>query len=137
PGNRDLAPLSFAAHHGFEAQAGHSPLAAAIIQGSTSITYDDLNRRANRVARELARRGVGAGSRVGLLATMSIDLVTGFIGILKCGCAYVPLDPHDPSDRITFVIRDADAIVILAAGGAGDRLQVEGRKVLDLGGVSA
>ena len=74
---------------------------------STYLTYSELNRRANRLARYLQQVGVTPGSFVGLHLNRSLDLVIALLGILKAGGAYVPLDPSYPEERLTFMLRDA------------------------------
>jgi len=97
----------------FEDQAARSPGSVALA-GETTLTYRDLDRRAGRVARRLAGLGVGPEQRVGLCSERSPDMIAGLIGILKCGAAYVPLDPDDPPERLAFTRRDAALRAILA-----------------------
>ncbi len=94
-------------HERFEAQVERSPGAIAVRYEDVSITYRELNQRANQVANYLKERGVGPDVLVGLAMERSLDLVVGLLGILKAGGAYVPLDPTYPADRLSFLITDA------------------------------
>jgi amino acid adenylation domain-containing protein len=97
----------------FEAQVARTPDAAAVIDGESALTYTDVNRWANRIARDLRARGVGPESRVAVLMRRSPRLLAAFLGVLKAGGAYVPIDPGDASSRIAAVLEDVWADVIL------------------------
>jgi len=105
-------------HRLIEAQAGRTPDATALICGDETLTYRDLDARADRVAATLASLGVVPDSLVGLYVSRSCDLVVGALGILKAGGAYVPLDPTYPTDRIAFMIEDSGLSIILTDEGA-------------------
>ena len=94
-------------HERFEAQVERSPDAVAARYEGVSLTYRELNERANHVANYLKERGVGPDVLVGLAMERSLDLVVGLLGILKAGGAYVPLDPTYPAERLSFLIEDA------------------------------
>ena len=79
------------------------------------ITYAELNERAESLAIELQRRGVGPEIVVGLLMERSVELVVALLGVLKAGGAYLPLDPTYPEERLQFIIEDAKPAVILTA----------------------
>ncbi len=100
-------------HQLFEDQAAARPSAPAVIAGQETLTYADLNRRANQVAHHLRGLGVGPEVRVGLSVERSTDMVTGILGILKAGGAYVPLDPDYPADRLSFMLEDARVSVLV------------------------
>lgn len=106
-------PPSLCLHHLFEEQVARTPLAIALSDGGQSMTYAELNARANQLAHLLQRRGVGAEQFVGLCLSRSFDLLIGQLAILKAGAAYVPLDPSYPRDRLDFTIQDANLRVIL------------------------
>jgi amino acid adenylation domain-containing protein len=110
-------------HERFERRAAASPDAVAVVCEGASLTYAELNRRANRLAHRLRARGVGPESLVGLSLERSLDLVVGILGILKAGGAYLPLDPDYPRDRLTFMVADAGVRVIVAK--RGDPLATE------------
>ncbi|MCY1078492.1 non-ribosomal peptide synthase/polyketide synthase [Archangium lansingense] len=98
----------------FEAQAERTPDAVAVELGDQRLTYRELDRRANQLARHLLRRGVGSGTPVGLCVQRSLELVVGTLGILKAGGAYVPLDPTYPRERLAFMVEDTRVPVVLA-----------------------
>jgi natural product biosynthesis luciferase-like monooxygenase protein len=100
-------------HELFEAQVGRTPDAIAVCFEERSLTYRDLNARANQLAHRLARAGVGAGAKVGICMERSAELMVGLLGILKAGGAYVPLDPAFPKERLTFVVDDAGIEVLV------------------------
>ncbi len=106
-------PASKCLHHLFEAQAALSPHAIALSFYTDHHSYGELNDRANVLARHLRSLGVGPESRVGVLCDSALDLLTAILGILKAGAAYVPLDPTYPAERISFMLEDAKAQVIV------------------------
>ncbi len=100
-------------HRLFEAQVEHTPAAVAVQFEDEQITYDELDGRANQLARHLRSIGVGAESLVGVCVDRSIEMVVGLLGIMKAGAAYVPLDPAYPKQRLAFVIEDSGLEVLL------------------------
>ena len=92
-------------HRWIEEQAGHRPEAVAFVASGVSLTYGELNARANRLARRLRAMGVGPEVLVGLCAGRSARTVVGLLAILKAGGAYVPLDPAYPAERIAFMLQ--------------------------------
>jgi amino acid adenylation domain-containing protein len=94
-------------HELFEAQAARTPDAAAVSCGDESLTYAELNGRANRLAHHLRSLGVGRGALVGLCVGRSVRMTVGVLAVLKSGGAYVPLDPNYPQDRLAFTLKDA------------------------------
>ena len=101
-------------HQLFEEQTAASPDSAAVRFGNEILTYRELNDRANRLAHHLRMLGVGSGTLVGLCLDRSIELVVSLLGILKAGAAYLPLDSDYPGDRLSFMLRDAEAQITLA-----------------------
>lgn len=93
--------------HCFEQTCDLQPDAVAVVCGQSELTYQELDHRANQLARLLVERGCGAGSTVGILLERSIDTYVALLGVLKCGAAYVPLDPSFPTDRLAFITQDA------------------------------
>ena len=89
------------------------PNAVALVFGSERITYRELNARANQIAHFLINRGAGPDVLVGIYAERTPDLVTGILGILKSGSAYVPLDPGYPKERLGYILEDAKAPIVL------------------------
>jgi amino acid adenylation domain-containing protein len=100
-------------HQLFEAQARRIPRAVAVECGGKQFTYGELNRRANRLARFLQKRGVGAEKIVGVCLERSLDLVVAVLAILKSGGAYLPLDPKYPPERIAFMLENARVSVLI------------------------
>ncbi|MFE7115349.1 amino acid adenylation domain-containing protein, partial [Streptomyces sp. NPDC057654] len=94
-----------------------TPQAVAVRCGADALTYEELEARANRLARHLARLGVGRESRVGLCLPRGVDMVVGLLAVWKAGGAYVPLDPEYPADRLAYMIADSGASVVLATSG--------------------
>ena len=100
-------------HELFEAQARLRPDAIAVSLGETTLTYGELNARANRLAHRLRRLGVGPDWLVGLAVERSLEMVLGILGILKAGGAYLPLDPAAPRERIAYMLRDSRVTLLL------------------------
>jgi amino acid adenylation domain-containing protein len=97
----------------FQVQRGRTPESTAIHFGDETLTYQELDRRANQLAQYLYRQGVGAGVPVGLCVERSANLVVGMLGVLKSGGAYVPLDPSYPEDRLAVMASDSAFPVLL------------------------
>lgn len=97
----------------FEIQVERHPGQIAVGYGDQSLTYDQLNRRANQLAQRLRKLGVGPEVGVGLCLERSLDLVVGIWGILKAGGYYVPLDPQYPPARLAFMLADAQVTLAL------------------------
>jgi amino acid adenylation domain-containing protein len=100
-------------HELFEAVVARTPESVAVVFEDESLTYAELNRRANRLAHYLQRRGVGPETLVGICVRRSIEMIVGVLGVLKAGGAYVPLDPAYPAERLAFMLEDADAAMLL------------------------
>jgi amino acid adenylation domain-containing protein len=100
--------------HGlFEEQVEKTPDAIAVVFEERQLTYRELNSRANRLAHYLRKQGVGPEVPVGICVERSLEMIVGILGILKAGGAYVPIDPTYPLERMTFVMEDTKAPVIL------------------------
>ncbi len=97
----------------FEEQAEADPDTTALMFGNETMTYGELNRRANQVANYLIAQGVLAEDRVGICLDRSPALIIGVLGILKAGGAYVPLDPSYPAARLSFMLEDAGVTLLL------------------------
>jgi amino acid adenylation domain-containing protein len=100
-------------HRLIEAQVEKTPDSTAVIMGAESLTYRELNCRANQVAHYLRSLGVGPEVLVGLCMERAIDAVVAILGILKAGGAYVPLDPVYPKERLEFMLADAGVRLLL------------------------
>ncbi len=132
-------PLDRTIHRLFEAQAQCTPDAVAVIAevdscdgqttpcgeplpgvknevGETTLTYGQLNERANRLAHFLRKKGVGPDTIVGLMVNYSLDMIAGILGILKAGGAYLPINPETPVKRINSLLKDSGAGLLLTTG---------------------
>ncbi len=112
-------------HQLFEDQVEKVPKQIALRHGDTALTFDELSRRANRIAHALIDKGASPESLVGVCLERNVDLVAAVLGILKAGACYVPLDPNYPARRLAWMTEDADLkqIIItsdLTAGLSGD-----------------
>ncbi|WP_253773201.1 amino acid adenylation domain-containing protein [Goodfellowiella coeruleoviolacea] len=97
----------------FEAQVDRTPDAVAVLDDAGALTYAELNRRANQLARWLRARGVGAGSVVAVVLPRSVDLMVALLGVLKAGAAYLPVESSYPAERISLLVNDSRARVVL------------------------
>ena len=107
----------------FERQVRRTPDAEAVVRGAESLTYRELDERADRLAHRLAAAGTGPGDVVALLLPRSVDLVVAVLATLKAGAAYLPVDLEYPPDRIAFLLRDARPSCVVrsaATGAVGD-----------------
>ncbi|HYR09198.1 MAG TPA: amino acid adenylation domain-containing protein, partial [Longimicrobium sp.] len=117
-------PATATIHTLFEAQVARTPHALAATHGTESITYGELNARANRLAHHLVRLGVTAETRVGIGHTRGVDMLVSMLAVLKAGGAYVPLDAAYPAERLEFTMRDARVSVLLTQESLRDVLPV-------------
>jgi len=108
-------------HESFERQVELTPERVAVNFENEQLTYQELNDRANQLARHLRNLGVGPERVVGLCLERSLNLIVGILGILKAGGAYLPLDPAYPPDRLSFMLKDAGARVLLTTGDLVER----------------
>ena len=113
--NRTAAdyPREQCIHELFEAQARLQPEAEAIVFDNQRLSYRELNERANQLAHYLQAQGVGPETIVGICAERSIEMVVALLGVLKAGGAYLPLDPQYPTSRLSFMLNDGGAAVLL------------------------
>jgi amino acid adenylation domain-containing protein/FkbH-like protein/non-ribosomal peptide synthase protein (TIGR01720 family) len=100
-------------HRWFERRVEETPEAPAVTFESQTLSYADLNRRANQVAHHLIARGVGPDVLVGICIERSLNLIVAILGVLKSGGAYLPIDLSYPADRLAFMLKDAQAPVLL------------------------
>ncbi|MFC7715467.1 AMP-binding protein [Nonomuraea recticatena] len=89
---------------------------------SERLTYAELNGRANALAHLLRARGIGVEDVVAVVVPRSADLVVALLGVMKAGAAYLPLDPDHPADRLTFMVRDARARLVVSVAGHAEEL---------------
>ncbi|MBV9775089.1 MAG: AMP-binding protein, partial [Gemmatimonadetes bacterium] len=125
-------PADGCIHERFAARAARAPDTVAVTYEGESLTYAELDRRSDRLARVLRARGVGSEARVGVCAERSAELVVALLGVLKAGAAYVPLDPAYPAERLAYVLEDAGIGVALAQERTRDRLPAAGVEVVSL-----
>ncbi|HET9985575.1 MAG TPA: amino acid adenylation domain-containing protein, partial [Longimicrobiales bacterium] len=110
---RAAFPAGECVHTAVEAQAARTPDAVAVEDDRGSLTYAELDARANRLAHHLLALGVGRGEPVGLAVERSVELVVALLGVMKAGAAYVPLDPSYPAERLGFMLADSGARVLV------------------------
>ena len=96
-----------------EAGAGRTPYAPAVTYGQETLSYRELNLRANRLARELQKHGIGPGRLVGISVERSLAMLVALLAVTKTGGAYVPLDPAFPTDRIAYMMADSGIQVLM------------------------
>ncbi|HZI13113.1 MAG TPA: amino acid adenylation domain-containing protein [Myxococcus sp.] len=131
-GTRVELPDEANIHQLFEAQARRTPDAPAVTFEDTTLTYAELDRRANQLAHYLRSRYVGPEVRVALCLERSPEWLVALLAIMKAGGAYLPLDPSYPSERLDFMLRDSAAPLLLTHSALADTLPSEGRLVVCL-----
>lgn len=120
-------------HQLIERQAALRPAALALICAGETLTYDELNVRANRLAHRLRALGATPEMRIGLAVERSVDMVVGLLAILKAGAAYVPLDPDYPAQRLAYLMDDSGIALLVTQSCVRDRLPwSQGRPTLEL-----
>ncbi|MGH3931994.1 MAG: non-ribosomal peptide synthetase, partial [Pseudonocardiaceae bacterium] len=118
----------------FETQVQASPEAVAVVFEDTTLTYAQLNAKANRLAHMLITQGVGPEQIVALALPRSTDMIVAILAVLKAGAAYLPVDPDYPPARIEFMLDDARPVLLLTSGQMGECVPDDGvtpRAVLD------
>ncbi len=117
-------------HTLFERQSAATPDAVALVCGAHSLSYAELDRQADAIARALRAEGAGPDELVGVYMERSADLVAGALGVLKAGAAYVPLDPAYPKDRVALMVEDSGARIILTQKALLPSVPGEGVRVI-------
>ena len=120
-------------HEAFEACAARSPQATAVVFEGRTLSYRELNERANRLAHRLIRLGVRPDDRVALCLERGSSLVVAVLGILKAGAGYVPIDPDYPADLVSYVLKDSQPQVLVTQPEVAARLPLPGIPVVLLG----
>jgi amino acid adenylation domain-containing protein/non-ribosomal peptide synthase protein (TIGR01720 family) len=110
---RETYPLQYSVHQLIEAQVERTPHAPALVFAGQSLSYAELNQRANRLAHRLIVAGVRPDVLVGLAVERSIEMVVGLLAVLKAGGAYVPLDPEYPRERLAYMLQDSSVTLLL------------------------
>jgi len=116
----------------FEAQVSQTPEAVAVVDENTSLTYDELNKRANQLAHLLRSWGVGPDVLVALCIDRSVEMVTAILGVLKAGGAYLPLAPDDPLERLSAILAETNAPVVLTSSVVAEKLPAQFAQVFCL-----
>jgi len=119
-------------HQLFERQVDLAPDRVALVYEGKSLSYAELDRRANQLAHRLLRLGVKPNTCVAVFAERSLEMVVAIYGILKAGGAYLPLEPSDPRDRLSFVLQDAAPVAIVAQAAVASRLPPSSIPVVEL-----
>jgi amino acid adenylation domain-containing protein len=109
-------------HELISEQAARTPAATAVEGESGTLSYAELEERANRLAHLLREHGVGPETRVGILLERTPELFVALLGVLKAGGAYVPLDPEYPAERLAFILQDSGAALLLTHSGLAERI---------------
>jgi amino acid adenylation domain-containing protein len=120
------------AHEDFEAQCDRAPERVAVLAGDTTLTYAQLEARANRISHCLRANGVHRGALVGIALDRDADMLAAVLGVLKSGAGYVPLDPAFPTERLTYMVGDAGLAALLTQDEHASRFDLRGRPVLVL-----
>ena len=125
-------PLDACIHQLVAMRAADMPDAVALVMGELTLSYRELNQRANQLAHYLQAFGVQSNVLVGLRVERSLDMVVGLLGILKAGGGYVPLDPSYPSERLAFMLEDAATPVLVTQQALAARLPAIGSRIVCL-----
>ncbi|MFL9889146.1 amino acid adenylation domain-containing protein, partial [Paraburkholderia agricolaris] len=126
-------PVTPPAHISIAQRAAQAPAEPALLFGDTTVSYGELNARANRVAHRLIALGVQPEMRVGIAAERSVELIVGLLAVLKTGAAYVPLDPAYPNDRLAYMLDDSGIALLLTQSHLHDSLPSrDGMRLIDL-----
>ncbi|MFC7519119.1 AMP-binding protein, partial [Herbaspirillum sp. GCM10030257] len=110
-------------HQLFEAQVSATPDAIALLHEGQQLSYDELNHRANRLARHLRTLGVVPDARVAICMERSTEMVVAILAVMKAGGAYVPLDPDYPVERLVFMLTDSMPVAVLTHPQTGTQVR--------------
>ncbi len=100
-------------HELFEEQVKKTPNHIAVVFEEKQLTYEELNKKANKLARTLRGKGVAQNSIVGIMVDRLVEMIVGILGVLKAGGAYLPNSPEYPTERIEFMLEDSNADIII------------------------
>ncbi|WP_113050179.1 non-ribosomal peptide synthetase, partial [Paenibacillus polymyxa] len=106
-------PSHASIHELFEMQAKQVPHQVAVVSGQDSLTYGELNEKANRLAHSLRKQEIHTEQTVGIIAERSIEMIVGMLAILKAGGVYVPIDSEYPDERVRYLLEDSGAEILL------------------------
>ena len=127
-----LYPQDKLVHQLLEERVRETPQALAVTYKDQSLTYAELNGRANQLARQLRERGIGPDHLVGICVERSLEMVVGLLGVLKSGGAYIPLDPSYPLDRLQYMLSDSAPRVLLTQARLREHLPSHDAEVIAL-----
>ncbi|AKG35462.1 non-ribosomal peptide synthetase [Paenibacillus durus] len=119
-----------ALHRLFEDQVAKTPDQIAVLFGERTLSYEELNNRANRLARDLQTNGVVAGKIVAIACQRSLDMIIGMLAVLKAGGAYLPLDIDYPMERIAYMLQDSRTEMLLTQQDLAERFEDQSVKVI-------
>ena len=106
----------------FEEQVEKTPNNIAVVCNNKSLTYKELNEKANLLANHLIKNNINNSDIVGIMVNRSLEMIIGLLGILKAGAAYLPLDPDYPNERISYILKDSNCKTILVNNNTSDSL---------------
>lgn len=115
----------------FEEQVERIPDSVALIFGDITLTYKELNEKANQLARLLLNKGIQADDLIGILMPRSMEMIIAIMGVLKTGGGYVPLDPDYPEERINYILEDSEAQILITQDFLKNRFHFEG-EIIDI-----
>ncbi|MCX7922495.1 MAG: amino acid adenylation domain-containing protein [Clostridia bacterium] len=122
-------PREMLLHELFEKQVLENGERTAVVFEDKSLTYAELNEKANKIARVLRQKGVGKDKIVGLMLERSLEMIIGIFAVLKAGGAYVPIDPEYPTDRVEFMLEDSGTGILLTQGSLATKVNFNGEVV--------
>ncbi|WP_051153511.1 non-ribosomal peptide synthetase [Ruminiclostridium papyrosolvens] len=125
-------PQNRTIHRWFEQQVRKTPHETAIVFEDKKLTYSELNVRANKLAKVLRKKGVGANDTVGLMVSRSPEMMIGIIGILKSGGAYMPIDTEFPAERIKYMQEDCGTRLLLTQKQFFDKVDNASVQIIDI-----
>ncbi|HST60256.1 MAG TPA: amino acid adenylation domain-containing protein, partial [Longimicrobium sp.] len=125
-------PAERRVHRSIAEQAARTPGAVAVLFGGESLTYGELDARANRLARHLVSLGAGPEARVGICLERGAEMVVAMLAVLKTGAAYLPLDPSYPADRLAYMLEDSGAPLLVTQDALRDLLPAESVRVVSV-----
>ena len=101
----------------FQSREAVDPGAVAVESGGRAVTYGELDRGADRIARRLQDLDIGSGDLVAVILPRSAEAYASILGVMKAGAVYLPLDPGTPPDQVRWILEDFEAAAVVAAGG--------------------
>lgn len=125
-------PVYPSIHACIEEQAKIASQRPALVFKDQSLTYDQLNRKANQLARVISRSGVRSDEIVGIIAHHSLEMVVGMLAVLKAGAAFLPIDPAYPAERIQYILADSKVKTVLASAGVKEVYNGNSESWLDM-----